>query len=128
MFSGSGERFDRLLGGRDVQEESGACLLKTTKAGIPLKDVLFLRPNKSAHPDAPVYWRGEVVGLRSWDPVREVSAWCTLHEGWSDHTRTLQSYRHTLETGLVRCNTPLRIASGFIGHEVMPCARARARV
>ena len=88
------------------------------KRGVPIAERLFLRPLKGAVEGGECIWRREVVGFGSWDPVAEVSAWCEENEGWSHLRRTLGSLRYMLETGLIRAGTPMRIASGFIGHEV----------
>ena len=74
-------------------------------------------------------WAVEVIGgapapmaCRSVRSLRaqssRLSAACVAHEGWSEARRTLGSLRYMLETGLIRCGVPQRIASGFIGHEV----------
>ena len=88
------------------------------KKGVPLVDRLFLRPAKGAVEGGTCIWRREVVGFGAWDPIAEVASWCEENEGWSGLRRTLGSLRYMLETGLIRAAVPMRIASGFIGHEV----------
>ena len=108
---GSLARMELILSGRDG-------ITGTDKKGVPISERLFLRANKKAQ-EGGTLWRGEVRGFGSWDPVREVASWAVRNEGWSDLTRSLGSLRHMLETGLVRCGVPSRIASAFIGHEVI---------
>ena len=63
-------------------------------------------------------WGAEVVGFRSSDPVRIVSAYLVATAGWAQRSRTLGSFRYCLETALIRAGVPRDLASSFIGHEV----------
>ena len=105
------QRMKLLLSGRNH-------LSGSDKWGKPLNDRLFLRADKHASEGGKRLWRNEVRGFSSWDPIKVVSVWCQKNEKWSQAIRSLGSLRHMLETGLIRCGVPARLASAFIGHEV----------
>ena len=63
-------------------------------------------------------WGAEVVGFKSSDPIRVVSAYLVATAGWAPRPRGLGSMRYMLETALIRAGVPRDLASSFIGHEV----------